>query len=168
MTTSALTEEQKRLLDRHDPALKKATLATHLDNVTDDVRLRQATAVVGARGTETAGPPDYYDVPIQVNDADGVAVTAAVNLRVRIFDDIGLATVATVGNHRLTEDGVTGDIHVNDVIDAIYRTTAAGALVIRIEDVAGGSNQNLYVLVTDGGNESFRIIGDSFLVLFNA
>jgi len=167
MTISALTEEQKRLLERHDPALKKANLATHLDNLTDDVRLRQATATIGAVGTETAGAPDYYDVPVTVTDNDGDALTAAVNVRVRIFDDVGLATVSTVGDHRLTEDGATGDIHVDNVVDAVYRTSATGTLVVRVEDVAGGSGDWIYAIVTDGGNESVRIVGGTFAVEFN-
>jgi len=166
MTTSALTADQKRLIDRHNPALNQANLATHLDNLTDDLRFRQAVAVLGTVSAETLGPPSFIDVPVQVNDADGVALTYAVNVRVRIFDDVGLATVATVGDHRLTQNGVTGIIHVDDQVDASYRTTTAGALVVRVEDVAGGSGDTIYAVVTDGGNESVRVVGGTFAVTF--
>lgn len=170
MTTTALTDAQKHYLDDYDPALRKAGLKDHLDNVTDDVialNVDVAATVVGTPSAETAGPPDYIDVPFQVNDNGGVAVTSRVCLRVRIFDDAAMETPSTVGNHRLTTDGTTAVIGGDDSIDAVYRSDATGAGNIRVEDVSGASGVSQYLLITDGGNEEYRIRGGTATVTFN-
>ncbi len=167
MTTAALTDEQKFLLRSYDPALAKVRLDQHLDNLTDDLRTRQGSIAAGTPTAETGGPPDYIDVTLTVTDADGNAVTSQYNVRVRLFDDATFDTVSTVGSQRLTTDGATGVIHVDDVVDAVYRTNAAGQVVVRVEDVGGGANATFYGLVTDGGNENVRLSGTTFSVTFD-
>lgn len=170
MATKALTDQQKHLLRDFDPALQEAKLDQHLDNLTNDNRRRHGDVVVGTPTSETGGPPDFIDVPLQVNDADGAAVTERTNLRVRLFDDAAFTTPATVGNHRLTGDGTgnNGDlIGGDDSIDAVIRTEADGSALIRVEDVNGGSGATVHGLVTDGGNPSRRIEGGTFSVTFD-
>lgn len=174
MATTALTDAQKHFLDDYDPALRKADLADHLDTLTDDVITLNTTktstyaaCTAGTPSSETGGPPDYIDVPFQVADENGDAVAVQVNLRVRIFDDAVMETPSTVGNHRLTTDGTTPVIGGDDSIDAVYRSDATGAGNIRVEDVSGASGVSQYLLITDGGNLNYRILGDTATVTFN-
>jgi hypothetical protein len=166
-TFSEFTDEERFLLERYDPAIEQAKLADRLENLVIVARSDFVTSAAGTPSAETAGPPDFIDVTLQLSDAEGNPIAERANVRVRIFDDADFTTPSTVGTHRLTHDGSSVIIGGDDSIDAVYRTEADGSVVVRVEDVAGASGISIYGQVVDGGNEEMRVRGTSFQVTFN-
>ncbi len=115
--------------------------------------------------TVNAEIADNITIDVQVNDADGVAVTEAVLLRVRVFDDTNFVTLST--NFDLSETGAGAEHIGTGTGDLTIVTSSAGVAQITANDALGASSATVYLLFNDNGNSAGIPIGVKQAITFD-
>lgn len=136
---TSLTE---RLEDLEEDA---AVASNRNDTLESDVADLQV-GLLYASLTAAAENANVRAVTIQAKDFTGADVAAAVKFHCQIFDANMLA--GTVDLWRLAETGTGSEITATAKPSLIIQTSAAGAAIVSVTDVAGGSNTTVYLKIS--------------------
>ncbi len=122
-------------------ATRNQTLEANL--LTVAAAMRKPTLSVGAEAIQA------ITITLSAVDGLGAAVAVADLIQVEVFTDSAMSVKAVPANFTLTDGGSgTRESVGATVTHAVFQTTTAGALQVKVTDVSGVSAETLHVRFT--------------------